>query len=185
MEYEDERRWLLLDGSPNLHTNAANTVLNYQHIVQFYLPTTVGSLRFRYNGNRCVQTIKGPRVGSKKPESNREVELWEFDLMRQSSIGEITKTRTDVVVDGYTFELDHFLGPLECLVIVELEFHPSENLKLDEVRYKKFQQLVLPTEVFEPNIEITEDDTYSNYQLAVNGSFPKSATGQPLVNQQP
>lgn len=169
MQTEDERRWLLPDGMPDLNTREVSSVDSVEPVFQFYLSTKNGSLRFRHKGPKYYQTIKGKKVGSKAAEWEVEIEEWVFSLMCENSIGFTQKTRTTLRANGSMFELDEFDHPLTGLVIVELEFHGvDDNPELNEFLYQKYQKLSLP-EFFGRSIEITGDSRYSNLQLALNG----------------
>lgn len=175
MEIEDERRWLLLDGMPDLNSRKFTSVDQYDHITQFYLPTKEGTLRFRKavgtRGNHYSQTIKGPKDYSAGPEWNvLEVEEWVFGLMQKSAIGTVEKGRTAILAQAMKFELDEFMGSCAGLVIVELEFMAPKNAdpNLVELLHQQYRELELP-EAFGRNIEITGDNAYGNYWLALNG----------------
>jgi CYTH domain-containing protein len=174
VKIEDERRWLLPNGMPDLNTRAVSCVDKYEHITQFYTSTAKGTQRFRKavgtNGNHYSTTIKAPKDFSAGAEWEVDTEQWVYELMLKSSIGAVEKSRTTLLVDGELFELDEFMGNCTGLVIVELEFHAPENADqaLADMLHSEYLALELPG-VFGESREITGDKSYSNYWLALNG----------------
>lgn len=174
MKTEDERRWLLLDGMPDLGTRKVASVDHYDHITQFYIASKLGSHRFRKavgtRGNRYTETIKGPKEFSAGPEWEVETDQWVYEMKLHDSIGTVEKTRTTTVVDGQVYEVDDFMGRCSGLVIVELEFRPPEGTKPEVVKLlrKQYHKIKLPA-VFGRNLEITGDSSYSNLSLALFG----------------
>ena len=178
MPLEIERRWLLLDGEPDLSSPRAKDMSHFRDIFQFYLQTESGTLRLRRAGQEYFMTVKGEKVGASAPEWEVPTEQWVFEKLYSSRIGYTQKTRTEVRIDGEVYELDIFSSPAG-LVIVELELHlPQDNPNLADFLEEEFMTLVLP-ECFGRNIEITTDKRYSNFSLALHGlpeGFHKLAT---------
>ncbi len=174
MQIEDERRWLLTDGMPSTSTLELVRSEGFEHITQFYTPTTTGSQRFRKavgtKGNHYTQTIKGPKNFSAGAEWEVDTEQWVYDLMQNSSIGSVEKGRTTLWIENYLYELDEFMGNCAGLVIVELEFRIPPNTEADVVKalHDEYRKCGLPG-VFGENREITGDSSYSNYSLALDG----------------
>lgn len=90
-------------------------------------------VRVRIAGERAYLTIKGENKGASRAEY--EIEIAQdmaqsmLDTMCQSPI--IEKTRYIYPYKGHTWEIDHFLGDNEGLVIAEIE------LKSEEESYEK------------------------------------------------
>jgi CYTH domain-containing protein len=180
IKYEDERRWLLTEGLPDTRGSWVEKVESIQRITQFYIPTVIGSLRYRCSSDvhtgkhTYTETYKAPKEFSRGAEHESEIPVWVYDIMYPNTIGETVKTRTTLTVDGWSFELDEFLNDCKGLVIVELEFRAHTEMEdgLVEALHNDYLAYVLP-ECFGRSMEITGDKSYSNQQLAIHG-IPQS-----------
>lgn len=176
VKYEDERRWLLLNGMIDTHNNQIERVESIERITQFYVATKVGSLRYRTSLNQktgkhtYTETYKAPKEFSRGAEHESEIPHWVSEMMFSSQIGSVIKTRTTLTVQGWQFELDEFCNECSGLVIVELEFRADAKMDagLVSALHNDYLAEILP-ECFGHNIEITGDSSYSNYKLATTG----------------
>jgi adenylate cyclase len=113
-------------------------------------------VRVRDQGGTHVLTVKGGR-GLRRDEVEVEIDSTEFDdLWALASDRRIDKTRHRIAVDDHVAELDVYAGPLEGLVMVEVEFGSRRE-----------------AEAFAPppwfGEEVTDDPRWSNASLATSG----------------
>jgi len=180
VKYEDERRWLLLDGMPDTNNTDIGHIDSVDRITQFYIPVTMGSLRYRRSINvrtgkeTYTEAHKAPKEFSRGAECEVEIHYWVYEARMYDAIGNTIKTRTTLTIDDWVFELDEFLGECSGLVIVELEFKCDKSVDEEVAKqlYQQYLALQLP-DCFGRNIEITGDSAYSNLQLATQG-MPES-----------
>jgi adenylate cyclase len=126
-------------------------------IQQFYLAESEErSVRVRIsNGREARLTLKFGAAGRTRDEFEYVVPLADAEEMRAFAIGNIvSKTRYVVSLAGRDWEVDVFSGPLEGLVLAEIEA-PDEVL-----------QAVRPPWI---GREVTADGAYYNLSLAING----------------
>jgi CYTH domain-containing protein len=117
-------------------------------------------VRVRDHGGIPVLTVKGGR-GLQRTEVEVEIGPAELDeLWALAPDRRIAKTRHRVPVGGHVAEVDVYSGPLEGLVMVEVEF-PSRG----------------EAEAFDPppwfGDEVTDDARWSNAALATSGPPPR------------
>lgn len=103
-------------------------------------------------------TIKGQKVGASAPEFEYVIPHQDAAPLLDLCLHKVEKDRYYIEVFGttqpLTWEIDVFHGPLEGLIIAEVELSSED------------QQVVIPDWVGE---EITTDGRYSNAALALNG----------------
>lgn len=116
-------------------------------------------VRVRDKGGAYVLTVKGGR-GIERTEVEIEIDAAGFDeLWALAPDRRIDKTRHEIEVDGHTAELDVYAGPLEGLLVVEVEFASRSEA----------EAFVPPAWFGE---EVTGDDRWSNAALAAAGRPP-------------
>lgn len=149
---EIERKFLVRTTPPNIR------LFPHQRINQGYLVVDGegGEVRIRKKGERCYLTVKN---GSGLVRQEFEISLDEsqFGNLWPATAGRrIIKDRFAIPVEQFTIELDFFSGPLEGLVIAEVEFR-----SIDE------SSLFNPPDWF--SREVTTDERYRNRNLAIHG----------------
>ncbi|MEH0157960.1 CYTH domain-containing protein [Limibacter armeniacum] len=116
MSQEIERKFLVKGDLPEGKTT---------RIVQGYLSSVPErTVRVRVKGERAFLTIKGigNETGISRYEWEKEIPVQEAEqLLKICEPGVIEKTRTEVEVGKHTFEIDHFFGDNEGLVMAEVE----------------------------------------------------------------
>jgi predicted adenylyl cyclase CyaB len=120
-------------------------------------------IRVRHKNEKYYKTIKsGIRVS--REETENEITQEEFEKLWLETEGRrIEKTRYEITLaDGNLAELDIYGGELEGLMVVEVEFS-------DENKAHEF----IPPEWF--GEDVTDNSSYKNASLAVNGSPEKIA----------
>lgn len=127
-------------------------------IEQGYLITGVaGEARLRRKGGRLLLTVKHGE-GLSRVETEIELDESQFEELWPLTEGQrIRKQRYVILHPGHEIEVDVYEGPLEGLVVAEVEFD-SERAAGE----------------FEPpewlGKEVTGDREYSNQSLAVHGA---------------
>lgn len=126
-------------------------------ISQGYLATGRGAeVRLRRKGARCYLTVK-EGSGLARAEYEILLELDQFEVVWPATAGrQVSKTRYEVPVGALTAELDVYLGELEGLMTVEVEFSSVADASN-----------FTPLEWF--GRELTDDARYSNRRLAEDG----------------
>lgn len=152
---EIERKFLvLIDKLPNL-------VPNYQSITQAYMheedPMTrirITSLNESMNAYKAYITLKG--IGLlERDEFEFEIPVEEAkETINLWGKGFISKLRYNYFENDVKWEIDFFSGPLEGLVIAEVELESPD------------QELILPEWIGQ---EVTNESDYTNVKLALNG----------------
>ncbi len=125
-------------------------------IRQAYLVRERGrSVRVRDEDGRITLTIKGPGTGTDgadRAEFEYELPADDADgLFELCEPGMIDKTRHRLDVEGHTWEIDEFHGPLAPLVVAEIE--------LDAID----EDFVRPPWIAR---EVTSDPSYTNAALS-------------------
>ena len=147
---ERERKFLVA-GDPPIEGDG-------DHIRQGYVAIDIhvaARVRER-SGAEPVLTIKAGS-GATRTELEWILEPERFDALWPLAEGRcIDKTRYEAPLGDHTAEIDIFGGDLEGLRLVEVEFADEETMAAFE-----------PPEWFGP--EVTDDDSYSNARLAVDG----------------
>jgi len=127
-------------------------------IQQGYVLSHPGELRARREGRCCLLTIKGDGTVARN-EWERSIPEWAFDILWAQTDGyRIHKTRYDL---GHRVVVDVYHGPLEGLVILEVEFDTLEQA----------QQFRLPGWATGA-LDVTEDKAYKNKALATLTTCP-------------
>lgn len=100
-----------------------------QLIVQGYISKSVEStVRVRIKGGNGFLTIKGKTVGITRSEFEYEIPIEDAESMIDLFTDKhIRKHRYEVTVAGKTWEVDEFHGPLEGLILAELEVESEEE----------------------------------------------------------
>jgi len=119
-------------------------------------------VRLRRKGGRLCMTVKQGQ-GLSRLETEIALSGEQFEALWPHTEGRrVTKHRHEIPCGPHTIELDVFHGPLEGLLIAEVEFESIEQ-----------------SEGFEPPAwfgeEVTEDARYQNRNLALHGR-PKRRT---------
>ncbi|MEJ6776849.1 MAG: CYTH domain-containing protein [Crocinitomicaceae bacterium] len=108
-------------------------------------------VRVRIKGNKGFLTIKGKTIGITRQEFEYEIPVKDAEAMLESFIDKsIRKHRYEINVAGKLWEVDEFHGPLEGLILAELE--------VDSIK-EKFE---LPNWVTE---DVSTDPNYYNAVL--------------------
>jgi CYTH domain-containing protein len=121
-------------------------------------------VRLRRKGDRFYQTIKQGQ-GLSRVQIEIELSPEQFESMWPHTEGRrVTKYRHEIPLGPHVIELDVFHGPLEGLIIAEVEFESVEQARVFE-----------PPEWF--GEEVTEDARFQNRNLALNGRPGRRARG--------
>lgn len=98
-------------------------------IVQGYISKSVEStVRVRIKGDKGFLTIKGKTEGIRRTEFEYEIPFQDAESMIDLFTDKhIRKYRYEVIVAGKTWEVDEFHGPLEGLILAELEVESEEE----------------------------------------------------------
>lgn len=152
---EEIERKYLLPQMPNIPLGEGAPVR------QGYMPTDV-EMRARLMGDKGYLTIKANAThgGSRRPESERQFDLWAIEAAMKSARHTVNKTRWIIPYGEYRLELDQYHGPLEGLVTVECEFLTEEAMNAFK----------LPDWAIEVGaVDVTDDSRYKNIRLAEHG----------------
>jgi len=126
-------------------------------ITQGYLSSVPErTVRVRVKGDKGFITIKGigNAAGASRYEWEKEIPVAEVtELLKICEPGVIDKTRYNVPVGGFTFEVDEFYGENQGLVVAEVE------LKSESDVFEKPEWL---------GTEVTGDVKYYNSMLMKN-----------------
>ena len=126
------------------------------HYQQGYLSTDKGRVvRVRAIDDKAFMTIKGISKGATRAEYEYEIPLEDAREMLQNLCLQpiIEKYRYKVPYEGFTWEVDEFLGENKGLILAEIELE-SENQDFD-----------VPSWIGE---EVTGDPKYFNSNLVQN-----------------
>ncbi|MCH2232102.1 MAG: CYTH domain-containing protein [Crocinitomicaceae bacterium] len=108
-------------------------------------------VRVRIKGDKGFLTIKGKTVGITRKEFEYEIPLADAEGMLENFIDKsIRKQRYEIEFSGKTWEVDEFHGPLEGLILAELEVESIE------------EEFELPNWVTE---DVSKDPNYYNAVL--------------------
>lgn len=148
MAVEIERKFLV-EGSPELVGTKVGDFL------QAYIASGSAAVRVRISDTAAKLTVKASTPGRSRLE-------FEYDIPREDAlamagmpgVASLSKTRYAIVVEGFTFELDVYHGPLQGLMTVEIEL-ADEN-----------QDFPRPDWL---GVEVTDDKRFSNESLAQQG----------------
>jgi adenylate cyclase len=113
------------------------------------------TIRVRLTDTEAFLTIKGQTVGASRPEFEYKIPTEDARHMLDNfCISELSKIRYFIPHhDGYTWEVDEFLGENEGLIVAEIELSSEDELFL------------LPDWV---DKEVTSEKKYTNSNLAIN-----------------
>lgn len=94
-----------------------------QLIIQSYLQNLPErTVRVRVKGNKGFLTIKGATEGVTRLEYEYEIPVSEVEeIIAQFQLPYIRKNRYELKVDQHIWEIDVFEGPLEGLILAEVE----------------------------------------------------------------
>jgi len=151
MGHEIERKFLVQGTS---WRNGAGTLIR-----QGYLHNeTDGTVRVRAKGERAYLTIKGGTIGITRLEFEYEIPVEEaneiLDELCQKPL--IEKTRYEVYVGGFKWEVDEFMGENAGLIVAEIEL---EN---------EGQEFAKPDWL---EMEVSDDFRYQNANLVKHPYF--------------
>jgi adenylate cyclase len=123
-------------------------------------------VRVRRRSGATTLTVKGGH-GRARAEEELEIEPERFERLWELSAGRsLEKTRYELPTGGgLTIELDVYAGHLEGLITAEVEFASGEAA----------DQFVPPSWF---GREVTDDDSYKNRRLAVDGRPAQAARGR-------
>jgi CYTH domain-containing protein len=112
------------------------------------------TIRIRIANERGFLTIKGKKTGCVRPEYEYDIPYDEAEQLLEffCEPGLIEKIRYTVPVQGFTYEVDEFLGANEGLIIAEIELND------EQAEFPKPEWL---------GEEVTDDPRYLNSHLAV------------------
>lgn len=148
MAKEIERKFLVSDGS------YADLSVSHSRMRQSYLSDRPeATVRVRISGERAMLTVKGPNSGAVRDEWEWPIPVDDAEEMLSRLVlgRSIDKTRYIVPYGGQRWEIDEFHGPLEGLVVAEVEL-PSADTVIE----------------FPPFVgrEVTGDPAYYNSNLS-------------------
>lgn len=124
MAQEIERKYLVTDDTYKTMAHSSS------HIMQAYVAREErGVVRVRIKDDRAYLTVKSRNNGMRRDEWEYEIPLDDArQIMERISDGNvIDKIRYYVDFEGYTWEVDAFMGHLEGLCVAEIEL-PSEDV---------------------------------------------------------
>ncbi len=152
MSVEIERKFLVAE-MPDL-TDAKRAVVRQGYLTA---PDDSTELRLRQKNDAYYLTLKGSGAIA-RVEREAEITGEQFETFWPETEGRrVEKERyTGTLSDGRVFELDVFLGDLEPLRLVEVEFSSEEEAR----SYS-------PPSWF--GTDVTEDKRYKNKMMAING----------------
>jgi len=157
---EIERRYLLPPCKAKRLLKKLHLPYTELPLMQFYLPSDEGSLRYRQAGTRYIRTFKTGE-GMVRTEVEEEVSEAAFrDAYRQHKGNPVEKVRYRFRLEGRLYELDEFKGALKGLVMLETEFDDPDEA----------ERFTLP-EALKPLVldEVTENRNFTNHALAMQG----------------
>lgn len=99
--------------------------------------------------------VKGPRVGTTRPEYNFPIEIEHASTLIALSPYKVVKVRHPIVSEGLTWEIDVFAGDNSGLVVAEIEMDDPDRLALVKRPWWAGD-------------EVTHDVRYNNENLAEN-----------------
>lgn len=89
------------------------------------------TVRVRIKGEKAFITIKGKSVGLERSEFEYEIPLLDAEgIMNEFTHKQIRKKRYEIPIGEHIWEVDVFEGPLEGLILAEIEVQ-SEEEKFD------------------------------------------------------
>ena len=153
MPVEIERKFLVVG-------NGWREGARAETIAQGYLSTAKDcSVRVRILGDDAFLTIKGPQRDGARAEFEYSIPVVHAgQMLQQFCVGRsIAKRRHSLTYDGRVWTVDEFQGPLEGLLLAEVE--------LDYVG----QQVTLPPWI---GREVTDDPRYLNSVLSTATGVP-------------
>jgi len=101
-----------------------------QKIAQGYISHQQGSVvRVRQKGDKAFLTIKADQGGISRLEFEYEIPVPDCTTLLETLCGDpISKTRYSFEVDGMMWEVDHFHGVNDGLILAEIELtHPDQS----------------------------------------------------------
>lgn len=126
MALEIERKFLVKSDSYKVEA------VKQMRITQGYLSSVPErTVRVRVKGDKGYITIKGigSDSGASRYEWEKEIPLAEVkELLKICEPGVIDKTRYEIKVDEFTFEVDEFYGENQGLVVAEVELSDVNEL---------------------------------------------------------
>lgn len=149
MPTEIERKFLV-------KSNSYRSLATAEFIHQGFLSTDKERVvRVRIRGDKAWITVKGLSQGASRAEFEYSIPLDDARFMLENLCIKptIEKHRFQITFEGFTWEVDEFLGENEGLVVAEIEL-PSENSVFS-----------LPDWIGE---EVTGDERYYNARLVKN-----------------
>jgi adenylate cyclase len=151
-QLEIERKFIL----PQLPGEMINNARG-DEIKQGYLLRDNGrELRIRKRNRECWMTLKQGN-GLSRVEQECSIPSEQFEMLWPLTAGQqIEKIRYTIKQQDLLFEIDHFKGSLEPLIMLEVEFESLEASR----------EFAVPTYA---GREVTEDEGYKNATLAVHG----------------
>ena len=125
MALEIERKFLVKSDSYKVEA------VKQMRITQGDLSSPERTVRVRVKGDKGYITIKGigSDSGASRYEWEKEIPLAEVkELLKICEPGVIDKTRYEIKVDEFTFEVDEFYGENQGLVVAEVELSDVNEL---------------------------------------------------------
>ncbi len=157
---EIERRFLLPPCRAKRLLKKLNLPYTRLPLMQFYLPSDEGSLRYRMAGKRYIRTFKTGE-GMVRTEIEEEVSKTEFrEAYKRHEGNPVKKIRYRFRLEGRLYELDEFKGVLKGLVMMETEFDDPDEAERFTLP-KTLKPLVLD--------EVTQNRNFTNHALAMQG----------------
>ncbi|WP_353662908.1 CHAD domain-containing protein [Hydrogenimonas sp. SS33] len=171
--FEIERRFWLYPCSMKRFLRENAIAYDACPIIQFYLVAETGRVeRYRQKCTHYIRTIKKGQ-GLVREEQEEEIGREAFEeALKRNRGGIIRKVRRRFVLEGRTYELDSFKGPLKGLNILEIEFDNEEEAK----------GLRLPAPLSDLVIaEVTNEPAFSNGALSRTMRIPALASPLPTL----
>jgi adenylate cyclase len=128
----------------------------HMHIRQGFLSTDKErAVRVRIHGKKAFLTIKGISKGISRAEYEYKIPMADAKYMLDNLCVQptIEKYRYNVNIEGFTWEIDEFIGENEGLIIAEIE------LKSDDQEFPRPEWI---------GAEVTGDARYYNANLVKN-----------------
>ena len=124
MPKEIERKFLVNDGIQDVLKGREGVSIR-----QGYLPSGPGLVvRVRIKGEVAYLTLKGGQTGISRDEYEYKIPVTHAEeLLTRYAQHSLTKTRYEVLFEGYRWEVDVFHDKLEGIIVAELELDTEDQ----------------------------------------------------------
>ncbi len=156
---EIERKFLLYPIKVECLLKSKGLKYEKLNMEQFYIKRGDKVGRVRKVNDRYFLTLKkGEGLVREESESEIDRNVFQNLLSAEKPIGALKKFRYKVKMGKYIYEIDEFLGELDGLVMLEVEFDSSEKAHLFELD-PLFDKICLR--------EVTSEKEFLNEEIAI------------------